>query len=139
MARQTFDNYVLIKMFDLITAVNASASGRRPSSALLRFAETFIPRLLAVNTFGSNELYETMDVKGGFIICWSRLPSLVPSYFTSGSTCDYLWCQVVFLILQVGDTCSASTDVRMVLVFLYLDKERNWIRIEFIKMPGIVT
>lgn len=36
-AQQTLDNYVLIKMFDLISTANAFASSRRPSSALLRF------------------------------------------------------------------------------------------------------
>lgn len=56
----------------------------------------------------------------------SRLLSLVSSYFTSESTSDYLWRQVLFLILQVEDTCSASTAVRMVLVISWQKKKLDW-------------
>lgn len=77
-ARQTFDNYVLIKVLDPISAENAFASSLAAIFRPAALPETFIPRLLAVNTFDGNELYETIpDINGGFIICRSRAWHLV--------------------------------------------------------------
>lgn len=64
--------------------------------------------------------------------------SSVSSYFTSGSTSDYLWCRVVFLILQVEGICSVQPSERFSLFYI-LTKEEIGLELDFIKTPGIAN